>query len=1038
MSSSAGAGGCSTRARPDRPVRDAREHPGAHGADPRSRAGDPDRRATWTRAAGAGHPRHRAADAHRVRVDAARGDRAPRRRPGDQLTALAAGACLRPRPSTRGSRSPCRSSPGCSTTARRRPSSSTRDASSGAPVAARGARWSPGYYAMLGGVMRAVRLDVDGPLGTPADDPRAARALRPAAWRRASSSTRPRSERAMTFRRGCSRGRCASGARRPDHRRPRGRGPGGRGLAGGTSNFDSLFGNLAFDLGHRLVPEWRPTRRVRLAAHLRDRPARPARRELARAPPDVIVSTYPGATEVLGRLRRAGAPGRAGRLGDHRPRRAALLGAPRRRPAPRHPPGVRRRRCARSPGRGRGSSPSAASTTARFDDPPDARAGARAALGLPRDGPRRRGLGRRLGGRRPRGRRRRPRSRPARRRRRAVRPQRRRCARGCAARFGGEPRVRVLGFTDRMPELLAAADVLVHSTAGLTVLEALDAAAAGRSPTAGARGHIRANNRAYARSRPGRRRRDRASSRARCARALARARAPDAAARPRCPRPPTSCSAPPRSGSRELSDGCDAPSSAAAATHEREAADDEPAAERRAAPALAGDQRGRAATGTAICPASTSGADARRRRRAAARAISRGQRDAGRGQRGQRGPARPPRARARHRERVGDALGGDRGQRVAGTPRRPASGAGGARAHARRRERPRRPAATQRHEQRPRRGRAAPRCGAGDAEQRHAGDDRPPPRRELARGRRGSPSTRAPSTSSSTSPSASTRLHDGQRRVAQREHLQARRPASAQRDRGQPARPPREPREQPRPGAAAGRQPARLERLQRRRRPRRPPAAAAATATPTPVTLSAMMRACAARRRCASAAAGRWRWRCAGAGRRTCPPLCRALGISRRSRGAPRAVGADLRRRAPPARHAGRPATRSPRAGAQRDVLPRRRAGPPRPRRSRARSSPPATTSRVHGDRHRNLLRVAAARAARRPRPRARARRGPRGPRRRASTARRTGSSAPPALAEARRRGWAPLLWSRWGARLARARDARAIAARVDARPDAG
>ena len=33
--------------------------------------------------------------------------------------------------------------------------------------------------------------------------------------------------------------------------------------------------------------------------------------------------------------------------------------------------------------------------------------------------------------------------------------------------------MRTLGFTDRMPELLAAADVLVHSTAGLTVLEAL-------------------------------------------------------------------------------------------------------------------------------------------------------------------------------------------------------------------------------------------------------------------------------------------------------------------------------------------------------------------------------------------------------------------------------------------------------------------------------------------------------------------------------------------------------------------------------------
>src|ERR1700693_4839083 len=38
--------------------------------------------------------------------------------------------------------------------------------------------------------------------------------------------------------------------------------------------------------------------------------------------------------------------------------------------------------------------------------------------------------------------------------------------------FASEPRVRVYGFTDRMPELLSAADVLVHSTGGVTCLEA--------------------------------------------------------------------------------------------------------------------------------------------------------------------------------------------------------------------------------------------------------------------------------------------------------------------------------------------------------------------------------------------------------------------------------------------------------------------------------------------------------------------------------------------------------------------------------------
>ena len=39
-------------------------------------------------------------------------------------------------------------------------------------------------------------------------------------------------------------------------------------------------------------------------------------------------------------------------------------------------------------------------------------------------------------------------------------------------RFGADPRVRVLGFTSEMSDLLAAADVLIHSTAGVTCLEA--------------------------------------------------------------------------------------------------------------------------------------------------------------------------------------------------------------------------------------------------------------------------------------------------------------------------------------------------------------------------------------------------------------------------------------------------------------------------------------------------------------------------------------------------------------------------------------
>ncbi|HEX8157326.1 MAG TPA: glycosyltransferase [Solirubrobacteraceae bacterium] len=59
-------------------------------------------------------------------------------------------------------------------------------------------------------------------------------------------------------------------------------------------------------------------------------------------------------------------------------------------------------------------------------------------------------------------------------------------------------RVEIWGFTDRMPTVLAAANVLVHSTAGLTVLEALMCGC--RVISYGwHRGHIRVNNQAYER-----------------------------------------------------------------------------------------------------------------------------------------------------------------------------------------------------------------------------------------------------------------------------------------------------------------------------------------------------------------------------------------------------------------------------------------------------------------------------------------------------------------------------------------------------------
>jgi UDP-glucose 4-epimerase len=65
-------------------------------------------------------------------------------------------------------------------------------------------------------------------------------------------------------------------------------------------------------------------------------------------------------------------------------------------------------------------------------------------------------------------------------------------------RYGAEPRLRMIGFTDRMSDLLAAADVLVHSTAGLTVLEAQIRGCRVISYGFGV-GHIRVNNLAYER-----------------------------------------------------------------------------------------------------------------------------------------------------------------------------------------------------------------------------------------------------------------------------------------------------------------------------------------------------------------------------------------------------------------------------------------------------------------------------------------------------------------------------------------------------------
>jgi UDP-N-acetylglucosamine:LPS N-acetylglucosamine transferase len=67
-----------------------------------------------------------------------------------------------------------------------------------------------------------------------------------------------------------------------------------------------------------------------------------------------------------------------------------------------------------------------------------------------------------------------------------------------AERYGEEPRVRIVGFTDQMSEWLGAADALIHSTGGLTVLEAYVRGCPTISYGWG-RGHIRANNAAFRR-----------------------------------------------------------------------------------------------------------------------------------------------------------------------------------------------------------------------------------------------------------------------------------------------------------------------------------------------------------------------------------------------------------------------------------------------------------------------------------------------------------------------------------------------------------
>src|SRR4051812_21005040 len=249
---------------------------------------------------------------------------------------------------------------------------------------------------------------------------------------------------------------------------------------------------VIFDAQYWLIARCSPTRRAggRLAMALG---ARGLLALIARERPDVIVSTYPGTSEVLGRLRRSGRvavrcvgaitdlaalrwwahPGLDLHLITHAQSRAEVGLVAGRGADIRHVRGF---------------------TRPEFEAPPS-RSLARSALGLPGGGPVVAisgggwGVGNLetaaqvaledpgstvvclCGGN-------------ARVRARLI------------ERFGGDTRVRVEGFTTRMCEWLAAADVLVHSTAGLTVLEAELCGTWAISYGWGV-GHIRVNNRAY-------------------------------------------------------------------------------------------------------------------------------------------------------------------------------------------------------------------------------------------------------------------------------------------------------------------------------------------------------------------------------------------------------------------------------------------------------------------------------------------------------------------------------------------------------------
>ncbi len=260
-----------------------------------------------------------------------------------------------------------------------------------------------------------------------------------------------------------------------------------------SSRFHSKLGSRTFDLIHRLITDVPPTRW--LASTLGELlTGRRLRRAVEASGAEVVVSTYPGATEVLGRLRRSG------RL------RVPLVSAITDLAALRYwaHPGVDLHLITHPESAEEVTEIAPGSevlcvrglTDPRFYEPREG-AAARRELGLPADGPLVlvSGGGWAIGDLEGAATE-------------ALDLERSTvvclCGRNeelratLAEQFRDEPRVVVEGFSERMPDWFAAADLLVHSSAGLTVLEAIMSGCGVVSYGWGF-GHVRVNNEAFAR-----------------------------------------------------------------------------------------------------------------------------------------------------------------------------------------------------------------------------------------------------------------------------------------------------------------------------------------------------------------------------------------------------------------------------------------------------------------------------------------------------------------------------------------------------------